>query len=103
MIILVVFIIIVPTIVLNFHITLSLRHILLLLFLILPLILRTWISNGFHLFDKIISQANNMYFAIHSITAPSDVSVKRDVNIVLFSVPFILNSLPSICEQERVV
>lgn len=67
-----------------------------LLFSILPLILWTRIPNGFDLLYHIIPHTDHMNLSINPVTTTSDVTIKWNINLVIFCVPFILISLPSV-------
>jgi len=70
---------------------------------ILPFILRTWIVNGFDFFNHIISYTNDMDFSIDSVTASSDITIERDINLIVFCVSLVFIGLPSVSQNEWVV
>lgn len=59
--------------------------------------------NNLYFFDLKIAKANDMNFAIDSITASSHIAVKSYLYLIVFGIGSIFHSLPSICQQIRMI
>lgn len=57
----------------------------------------------FDIFDLEITHSNHMHFSIDSVAASPDISVKRHVNLIVGFVTSVLNCLPAICQNKRMV
>lgn len=86
-----------------FLILFLLIFVLLFLLSLLFFILRAWIRDDLNFFDIIISKADKVHPSIHSITSPSNIAIKININLIVRLIIFILRQLPPIRKNIRVI